>query len=150
MKAGHAHPSDTFEIIEWLEAALAAPLSLARRRSELAQPFDLLALASRAVLRTACRLGRCDPVSLQLLAPLLRQPVGCPWRADLALELQVLDPALAQCLLYFEIDDAGRGTARVGRRDNNLQGLPSPRHVPDDSEIDETDRRNFRIRHLIE
>src|SRR4051812_2344763 len=121
--------SNALEVIERLEAIAALVLRLAWRRAELAHPCGVLGLAARArddqgLAQEAIEGGRrfsrilgwrSDAIGFELAPSALTDPVRRPGRREPAFDPQPINAFHPQGRLYVEGDDAGRGTARIGR-----------------------------------
>ena len=156
MKLLHPKRSDAFEILEGFEAVRATVRSLAGRGTEFADQFGVLrctsrtgnvALALQQGAFAAAFLRRRYAVVAQFLATDVGDPVGRPRRRQHALDGDVVDTAVFERRDHAGLDDLGRRTTRVGRRQRNNNAVTAF-HVAYDAEIRDAQHRNLGVRHL--
>ena len=129
----------TFEAIERFLAVEAAPQRLARGRSETADLLRMQRSAAgtfgRRVSPKRSRSGafgwRCDAIGAQLLASLVADPVGRPWRRKDRLDPHIGKAGFVESRADGCLDDQRRGAAGVGWRDDTTGGSQrTPRTMP--------------------
>src|SRR5215469_5253696 len=114
--------SDALEDVEGLETLSAAMMRLAGSRAELADTLRIVAAAAWASdFRRRARGGNGDAECLQLALPLLAQPLAAPRRREHRLDDHIAQRVLRQRLMNGALDDLGRRTPGIGRRDSDAQ-----------------------------